>query len=95
MLSFKSNAVRLIWEGRFSSRLPSQIQAIARRKLRMIDAAQCLNDLRVPPANRLEALTGGRTGQWSVRVNDQWRVCFEWEDRYAWASGWVFCCNAI
>ncbi|MDR3299678.1 MAG: type II toxin-antitoxin system RelE/ParE family toxin [Candidatus Accumulibacter sp.] len=83
ILSFKTNAASLIRKGRFSSRLPSQIQAIARRKLRMIDAAQCLNDLRVPPDSRLEALTGGRTGQWSVRVNDQWRVCFEWEDRYA------------
>ena len=60
--------------------LPPQIQRVARRKLRMIDNAQTLTDLRTPPGNRLEALRGDRVGQHSVRVNDQWRVCFRWDD---------------
>ena len=57
-----------------------QIQALARRKLRMLNAAQSLQDLRVPPANRLEALKGDRSGQYSIRINDQWRICFAWHD---------------
>jgi proteic killer suppression protein len=69
-----------IWTGEVSRRLPTQIQAIARRKLRMLDAAHRLEDLRIPPANRLEALRGDRTGQYSIRINDQWRICFRWED---------------
>lgn len=56
------------------------VQRAALRKLRMLDAATVLDDLRVPPANRLEKLRGNRAGQWSIRVNDQWRVCFRWED---------------
>lgn len=63
-----------------SRRLPSDIQRVALRKLRMLDAAVTLEDLRVPPANRLEKLQGDREGQWSIRINDQWRVCFEWRD---------------
>jgi len=64
--------------GERSRRLPSDIQAVARRKLRMLNNAQHLNDLRVPPANSLEKLHGDRDGQWSIRVNDQWRICFVW-----------------
>lgn len=56
------------------------MQHAALRKLRMLDAATSLEDLRVPPANRLEKLKGGRAGQWSIRVNDQWRLCFRWRD---------------
>ena len=56
---------------------------MARRKLRYLDAARSLNDLRVPPANRLEALTGNRVRQHSIRINRQWRVCFRWEDDHA------------
>lgn len=56
-----------------------EIQHVALRKLRMLDAATSLEDLRVPPANRLEKLKGDRRGQWSVRVNDKWRICFRWE----------------
>jgi len=63
-----------------SRRLPSDIQRIALRKLRMLEAATSLEDLRVPPANRLEKLVGDRAGQWSIRINDQWRVCFRWSD---------------
>ena len=55
------------------------IQQVARRKLRMLNNAQALNDLRVPPANRLEALQGRRAGQHSIRINDQWRICFVWD----------------
>ena len=60
--------------------LPNQIQAIARRKLRMLNAAQRLDDLRIPPANRLEAMKGKRAGQHSIRINDQWRICFLWHE---------------
>lgn len=55
------------------------IEAVAIRKLDMLDAATRLNDLRSPPGNRLEALKGGRRGQWSIRINDQWRLCFRWD----------------
>jgi proteic killer suppression protein len=64
-------------------RLPSDIQRVALRKLLMLDAATTLEDLRVPPANRLEKLKGDREGQWSIRINDQWRVCFTWRDSNA------------
>lgn len=57
-----------------------QIESVARRKLLQLDAAQHLDDLRVPPGNRLEALKGDRKGQYCIRINDQWRVCFEWRD---------------
>jgi len=56
------------------------MQAVARRKLRMLNSAATLDDLRIPPANRLEALKGDRKGQHSIRINDQWRVCFRWKD---------------
>ena len=73
---FKDKEAERIWHGEFSRRLPQEIQQIARRKLRMLNAARTLMDLRVPPANRLEALKGGRAGQFSIRINDQWRICF-------------------
>jgi proteic killer suppression protein len=59
---------------------PSDILTVARRKLRMLDAAIRLDDLRVPPSNHLEALKGDRIGQHSIRINDQWRLCFVWQD---------------
>jgi proteic killer suppression protein len=58
----------------------AKIEAVARRKLRQLEIASHLEDLRVPPGNRLEALKGRRSGQYSIRVNDQWRVCFRWSD---------------
>jgi len=64
----------------FSRRLPANIQQVAYRKLRMTNNAQTLADLRVPPANRLEKLSGDRAGQHSMRINDRWRICFEWRD---------------
>jgi len=59
--------------------LPSDIQQVALRKLRMLNNAIDINDLRIPPANRLEKLSGDREGQYSIRINDQWRICFEWQ----------------
>ena len=76
--SFQGKETEKIWLGQRSKRLPQDIQQIARRKLRMINNAQSLNDLRIPPANRLKALRGKRAGQHSVRFNDQWRICFLW-----------------
>jgi proteic killer suppression protein len=81
--NFYNEDTRKIWLGEFSRRLPSQIQEVSRRKLRMLNNAQRIEDLRVPPNNRLEALRGDRVGQWSIRINDQWRVCFEWNDGHA------------
>ena len=72
-----------IWLGEVSRRLPRDIQEIARRKLRILNNAKTLQDLRVPPANRLEALKGDRAGQYSIRINDQWRICFVWDNGHA------------
>jgi toxin HigB-1 len=77
---FRDRETEAIWQGRRSRRLPQAIQAVARRKLRMLNNAQSLDDLRVPPANRLEALKGKRKGQHSIRINDQWRICFVWAE---------------
>jgi proteic killer suppression protein len=64
-------------------RLPPDLHRTALRKLRMLDAAASIEDLRIPPANRLEKLSGGRSGQWSIRINDQWRICFAWREQNA------------
>lgn len=80
ILSFADKQTEHIWHGEVSRRLPISIQSIARRKLRMINNAKRLDDLRIPPANRLEALKGNMKGQHSIRVNDQWRICFRWGD---------------
>ncbi len=69
-----------IWEGQSSRRLPHDIQNRALRKLRQLDAALILDDLKNPPSNHLEALKGARKGQMSIRINDQWRICFYWSD---------------
>lgn len=77
--TFKNDETRKIYQRQRSRKLPSDIQQVALRKLRMINNAVAINDLRIPPANRLEKLSWRRLGQWSVRINDQWRVCFRWE----------------
>ncbi|MCJ7797312.1 MAG: type II toxin-antitoxin system RelE/ParE family toxin [Thermoleophilia bacterium] len=77
---FRGRETGRVWSGHFSARLPTEIQHVARRKLRMINNAQSLADLRLPPGNALEALGGDRAGQHSIRINDQWRVCFVWDD---------------
>lgn len=78
--TFKDRETQGIWEGRRSRRLPNDIQTVARRKLRMLNNARTLDDLRIPPANRLEGLKGKRKGQYSIRINDQWRICFIWSN---------------
>lgn len=77
--NFKDKEAQKIFERKRSRQLPPEIQQVALRKLRMLNRAQTLPDLRVPPANRLERLGGDRAGQYSIRINAQWRICFEWE----------------
>ncbi|MCA1780459.1 MAG: type II toxin-antitoxin system RelE/ParE family toxin [Xanthomonadaceae bacterium] len=81
--SFADRETQLVWEGKRSRKLPEDIQATARRKLRMLNNARDLVDLRIPPGNRLEVLKGKRAGQCSVRVNNQWRICYKWNDNAA------------
>jgi len=78
--SFRDKETEKIYNRERSAKLPGDIQQIALRKLRMINNAHALNDLRIPPANRLEKLAGKRAGQYSIRINDQWRVCFSWKE---------------
>jgi len=77
--SFKSKETEKIFSRERSQKLPADIQQVALRKLRMLNRAVTLQDLRVPPANRLEKLSGDRAGQYSIRINDQWRLCFDWD----------------
>lgn len=81
--SFADKETEKIFGREFSRKLPADIQRIARRKLEILDAAESLNDLRVPPANRLEKLSGSRARQHSIRINDQWRICFVWREQDA------------
>ena len=78
--SFKSKETEKVWNGNVARKLPNDVQQIARRKLRMLNNAVDLNDLRIPPANRLEPLKGERKGQHSIRINQQWRICFKWKN---------------
>lgn len=78
--TFKDKETRKVFDGRFSTKLPHDIQPIAERKLIMLHRSFNLNDLRIPPSNRLEALKGNRHGQHSIRINDQWPICFEWRE---------------
>jgi len=77
--SFKDRETEKIYRQEVSRKIPRDIQQVAIRKLRMLNNAQNIIDLRVPPANRLEKLSGSRAGQYSIRINDQWRVCFTWK----------------
>ena len=77
--SFKDKETEKLFGRQRSRKLPGDIQRRAFRKLRMLDAAGRLDDLRVPPGNRLEQLSGDREGQHSIRINNQWRICFRWE----------------
>jgi len=78
--NFKSNEARKIFEGRFSKKIPQQIQQRGRESLKQLDAAMNLNDLMIPPSNMLEELRGDRKGHHSIRINQQYRICFVWED---------------
>ncbi|MBN8217455.1 MAG: type II toxin-antitoxin system RelE/ParE family toxin [Spirochaetes bacterium] len=78
--SFKDKSTEAIWNGEFAKKIPPHIQEIARRKLRMINNSHGVLDLKIPPANHLEKLKGNRDGQFSIRINDQYRICFNFAD---------------
>lgn len=80
IVSWADSETETIWNGRFSRLLPQDIQRTAKRKLIQIHSAIALTDLRIPPGNRLEKLLGDRKDEWSIRINDQWRICFLWEN---------------
>lgn len=81
--SFGDKETEKIWNGIPSRKLPGEIQNVARRKLRMINNAQIIHDLRIPPANHLEKLSGKLEGYYSIRINKQWRIIFQWENATA------------
>jgi proteic killer suppression protein len=76
--SFVSRETEKLFRRQFSKKLPHDIQRRARIKLEILDAVERVDDLRIPPSNRLEKLSGDREGQYSIRINEQWRICFEW-----------------
>ena len=78
--SFRDPATERLWSRQRTKAIDPRIERVALRKLVMLDAAETLDDLRVPPGNRLEALRGDRAGQHSIRINQQWRICFTWTD---------------
>lgn len=80
LISFGNKHTAKIWQGEKTKRLPKELQEIARRKLRMLNNSQNLTDLRVPPANRLEKLKGNYKNYYSIRINDQWRIIFKWNN---------------
>lgn len=81
--SFADNDTKRLFRGIRPKKLPNDILKRGARKLLYIHAAEDIQDLRVPPGNRLEKLKGDRSGQWSIRINDQWRICFVWQDGHA------------
>ncbi len=81
IVSFRDRETERFWSGERSRRLPPWIQSAAMRKLSWLDQAASLRELAVPRGNRLESLAGQRLGQYSIRINDQWRICFRWSDR--------------
>ena len=80
---FRCKETAKIFARKFSKHFPENIQRIAYRKLMILDAAEKLDDLRIPPGNQLEKLSGDRKGQYSIRINDQWRICFKWHKKDA------------
>ena len=78
--SYRGKAAQQIHSRKRAPHFPTDVYRVAQRKLLMLDAATALNDLMVPPSNRLEKLHGDREGEYSIRINDQWRVCFKWRD---------------
>ena len=81
--SFKSKETEKVWNGERSGKLPMEVQKIGRRKLRMINNSVDINDLRIPPANRIEKLSGNLKDHYSIRINDQWRIVFKWSEGHA------------
>jgi toxin HigB-1 len=80
IITFRDIETEKVFQRQKSRKLPQDIQQVALRKLRMINSSINLDDLRIPPANHLEKLTGNRAGQYSIRINDRWRICFDWQD---------------
>ena len=78
--SFRDKETEKVFRREASRKFPSALQLQAQRKLLILDGAEALQDLRIPPGNRLEKLRGDREGQYSIRINDQWRICFRWAD---------------
>jgi len=83
ILSFGSKDTERIWNGERIKRIPLEIQQVGRRKLRMLNNSQIIGDLRIPPSNRLEKLSGNLKDFYSIRINDQWRIIFKWESNHA------------
>lgn len=81
--SFKDKGTERIYNGKYSTKFPTEIQLRARRKIKSFDSATDINDFRIPPSNHLEKLKGDREGQWSIRVNNQYRICFKWNNSQA------------
>ena len=81
--TFKCKEAEKIWNEEFSKKLPHDIQKKALQKLRMLNISSSLEDLKVPPSNHLELLSGNRQGQYSIRINDQYRICFRWLDNHS------------
>jgi len=81
IISFKDKETERVWNGNVSTKLPFEIQQVARRKLRMINNSHNINDLRIPPGNRLEKLQGDIKNRYSIRINDQWRIIFGWDGK--------------
>ena len=83
IISFGSKDTEKVWEGERVKRIPTGIQQVGRRKLRMLNNSQNVTDLRIPPSNRLEKLSGKLKDFYSIRINDQWRIIFKWENEHA------------
>lgn len=83
IFSFGSNHTEKIWKGERVKKLPQEIQQIGRRKLRMLNNSQSIADLKIPPSNRLEKLSGNLNDFYSIRINDQWRIIFKWDNNHA------------
>jgi toxin HigB-1 len=83
IISFGSSETEKIWNGQSVKKLPREIQEVGRRKLRMLNNSFSLIDLKVPPSNRLEKLSGDLKGFYSIRINDQWRIIFKWQENNA------------
>jgi len=81
--TFRNEGTEKVFHRQFSRKLPADIQTVVLRKLRMLNNAYSLVDLSIPPANHLEKLSDNRVGQFSIRINDQWRICFEWHNNSA------------
>ena len=83
IVSFGSKETEKIWQGEKTKRIPVEIQKVGRRKLKMLNSSQSLTDLKIPPSNKLEKLKGGKNDFYSIRINNQWRIIFKWQNNHA------------